>query len=207
MSQLGTRERALAALILLFLAPRALGTAGWRQAAPELDWSEAVYRGLQMFSLNFTEPPGNIVPWELQVARFAEPAFTVVAFAATVSTQLRLIFRSLIARRAEQVTIIGYGVSGKAAAEQFRGTLPAARLVALDYSVNSADHHAARRHGIELIECDALDADARRSYAARSLNSTASCAQKMRTSVRSSDSRRSRAWLLRRALRSTSINR
>ena len=166
MNRFGNREqRTLASLILLFLCLWALGTAGWRQADPELDWLEAIYRGLQMFSLNFTEPPGNIVPWELQVARFAEPAFTIIAFAATVSTQLRLIFRTLITHRAEQVTIIGYGVSGKAAAEQFRGTLPAARLVALDYSVNSADYRAARRHGVELIDCDALDAEARRSYA------------------------------------------
>lgn len=159
------QQRALISLALLFVGLWALGTVGWCGAAPGISWLEAIYRSLQMFSLNFDGVEGEVPPL-LQVARFAQPAFTILAFAATVSAELRLLLRSLVSHRAEQITIIGYGVSGKAAAERFRASAPDARLVALDHSVTPADHRAARRNGVELIACDALDAEARRSYAA-----------------------------------------
>ena len=165
MRRWATREqRALAVATLTFLFLWGLGTLGWRQADPAIDGFEALYRALQMFSLNWTAPPGR-VPAVLQVARFAQPAFTLLAFAASLSAQLRLVLRTLSTLRAEQVTIIGYGVAGKAAAERFRTSRPDARIVALDHSVTEADHRAARRHGVELIECDVLDKEARNRFA------------------------------------------
>lgn len=165
MRRWATREqRALAIATLTFLSLWGMGTIGWRMADPTIDRLEALYRALQMFSLNWTAPPGKLPPL-LQFARFAEPAFTLLAFAATLSAQLRLVLRTLSTLRAEQVTVIGYGVAGKAAAERFRATRRHARIVALDHSVTEADHRAARRHGVELIECDVLDKEARDRFA------------------------------------------
>jgi hypothetical protein len=160
----GTREqRTLAALTTTFVALWVLGTVAWRQAEPDLTWPELIYRALQMFSLNFTTP-ANGVPPLLDVARFAQPTFTILAFAASLSAQLRLALRALFALRREQITILGYGVAGKAAAERFRQRCPDARIVALDRSVSEADQRAARHHGVELIECDVLDKEARKRF-------------------------------------------
>lgn len=165
MRRWGTREqRALAFATFVFLVLWASGTVGWLIAEPRISRWEALYRALQMFSLNWTAPEKG-VPALLQFARFAQPAFTLLAFAATLSGQLRLIFRTLWSLNAEQVTILGYGVAGKAAAERFRASRPDVRIVALDHSVTEADHRAARRHGVELIECDVLDKEARDRFA------------------------------------------
>ncbi|MDF7777905.1 hypothetical protein P1X14_21800 [Sphingomonas sp. AOB5] len=143
-------------LAIAFVAIWALGTLGWRWTDPSLDWPEAIYRALQLFSLNF-EQTADINIW-LQLARFLAPAFLIYTLIIAFSRHLGMWMWAISKLFRRRITVVGFGSVGKAAAQRLRERHKRARIVAIDRTVAPADRRAADNAGVKLIEVDALDA-------------------------------------------------
>jgi voltage-gated potassium channel Kch len=153
--------------ILLFVAILIAGALGW-QLSPAANpppsglqaWCDAVYRSLQLFSLNYDHPSDATwhPDWLLNVSRFVAPVFLAIAIITRLSGHVRngfLYAWHALPWAGPQYLIIGYGRIGQGLAAAL--TVTGARVVAVDHRLTPLDQQSARLAGIELYQADAQD--------------------------------------------------